>query len=515
MEIKESLKGQTAVSLSLLTTLGSGAVVLLVGKSIGRGLFLLSQVMLARILGPEWFGLYAIGWTFFRMLGIVVPLGLDQAVVRYGSVYMDGQPEKYKGILNHSLLMACLSGLLVSAGLYLLSPYIASVFQKPDLLPVLRWFAVTLVFFSGIRVIVSATTLSQRMIYAVTVDEFVWPGLSLFFMIIFLQKGWGVNGTAVAVLIALVATFIVALIFWIRLFPVTVLKTVQAVSSKWELLSFSLPAMLAFAAGVYLFWIDRLMIGYWLPADQVGIYQAVSQFSLIFATILASMNGILTPMIARFIHQKRMKDLETVMRVATKWGLYVSLPLALVIWVIPEDAIQVILGEEYKAGILVAIILVTTQLVNVATGAVNHVLIMASHQRRWLILSTLALGVNVGLNWLLIPRLGIVGAALATAVSIGGLFVAGLWQMSRLLGIWPYDRRFLKGLAAFLCALVAVLLTQYLFDFAPLTNLVVVLMTSFTTFIFVFFLIGLDVEDWEMLKVAQTIAKGMQLRETE
>jgi putative peptidoglycan lipid II flippase len=59
-----------------------------------------------------------------------------------------------------------------------------------------------------------------------------------------------------------------------------------------------------------------------------------------------------------------------------------------------------------------------------------------------------ALLANVGLNSLWIPRYGLVGAAAATACVLAALFVAALWAVHRSLGLWPYDRRVVKDLAA-------------------------------------------------------------------
>jgi O-antigen/teichoic acid export membrane protein len=67
---------------------------------------------------------------------------------------------------------------------------------------------------------------------------------------------------------------------------------------------------------------------------------------------------------------------------------------------------------------------------------------MGGEERPWLWLSLAALAGDAVLNVLLIPPFGLAGAAWATTISVGSLFLAGLWLVRRRLQLWPYDRRF-------------------------------------------------------------------------
>ena len=64
-----------------VSTLAGGASISLGGKIIGRTLAFLGDIAAARILGPDSFGLYAIGWTVLRTLSLISPLGLDQGII--------------------------------------------------------------------------------------------------------------------------------------------------------------------------------------------------------------------------------------------------------------------------------------------------------------------------------------------------------------------------------------------------------------------------------------------------
>ena len=60
-----------------LKKVARGAWTTLLGASIGKGLFFLSHLLVARHLGPEAFGLYALGFAAIRVLEIFSRLGLS------------------------------------------------------------------------------------------------------------------------------------------------------------------------------------------------------------------------------------------------------------------------------------------------------------------------------------------------------------------------------------------------------------------------------------------------------
>ena len=72
------------------------------GRFGGRALHMATQIVLARLLGPLQFGLYAIGWSVLRFLGIVPVLGLDFGAIYIGSRYV----EKRRGEAARSVALA-------------------------------------------------------------------------------------------------------------------------------------------------------------------------------------------------------------------------------------------------------------------------------------------------------------------------------------------------------------------------------------------------------------------------
>src|ERR1700686_2986195 len=115
-------------------------------------------------------------------------------------------------------------------------------------------------------------------------------------------------------------------------------------------------------------------------------------------------------------HRGEIKRLEEVFRVSTKWSLYVSIPPFLVMCFASRGVLSVLFGKPYEIGWAALIILGVGQLVNAGTGPVTGLLVMAGLQNHLFVISGASLGAGAAMCIFLIPRWGMAGAAVATAV---------------------------------------------------------------------------------------------------
>jgi O-antigen/teichoic acid export membrane protein len=253
---------------------------------------------------------------------------------------------------------------------------------------------------------------------------------------------------------------------------------------------------------------------YFRSAEEVGLYQAASQSAILFGIILGAFGTIFMPMIVDLYHRKELERLDELFKVSTKWGLYLSLPLFLVLWFAPAEVLAGIFGAGFEAGAPTLKILAVAQLINVSTGTVGPMLIMTGHQKQWLAISASMLVLNLALSTLLIPRFGISGAAVASGCALTGLFVLGLAAIKRLLGVWPYDWRYLKGAAAAgvaylaLRAISQMSLFSVFFDGLLLRILSLSIIASLI-FVTALFLLGLSDEDRTVLSLMLNKIKAL------
>jgi exopolysaccharide biosynthesis WecB/TagA/CpsF family protein len=493
--------------------LASGAGVALLGRVAGRLIHLVVQVVIARGLGVETFGLYAIGWTTVRIGGLIAPLGLEQGVLRYGSIDWDGDRGRLRTLLLHALGLALLAGLIIGAALYLAAPLLAhAVFRKPELSHILRWFAPAFALIAGLRVAAAATRLSRTLKWSVYAEELGQPGANLLLLLLFAALGWGLFGAVAATVVSFAVGLALALTYVHRLLPGSFAPVEISGALARRLLAFSVPVSLAGVCTALLMWSDVLMVGHFLPTADVGIYQAAASVSMLFSFILGGFVAIFAPMIGELFERREMARLQELYRLTTKWTLYLTVPLYLAICFASRELMVVVFGSDFAPGAWPLIILATGQLANVAMGTVGLLLVMTGWHARWLLYALLMLVVALALNWLLIPRFGLVGAAVATAVSLSALFLLGLMQVKRALGIWPYDRRCLKLVLPTLLVGVMGALMRAVGPFPPIVTLALSLLAALTIFAIGLAWFGLDREDHEFLQRLRAALIGARTR---
>ncbi|MGH9379031.1 MAG: lipopolysaccharide biosynthesis protein [Thermoanaerobaculia bacterium] len=490
---------QTAIAGEDAARLAKGAGVLLGGRLVGRGLSFGVQIVLGRLLGPALFGLYAIGWNIFLLLGLLASLGLEHGVVRYGAPLWGADRAAARALARRALALTLLAAAAAALGLHLAAPGLAGLFGKPSLVAVLEGLAVGVLFLPLLRVAAAATRASQRMSFSVAVEDLGQPLLHLGLVALLFALGWRLAAAVWGAVASYLLAALLALLLLARLLRAAAVDAETRIPGRGELLRFSLPTATAGLLAVFVVWSDRLLVGYFLSAAETGIYQAASQVSILFHLLLSSFTGMFAPMIASLHHEGETARLGELFRVTTKWGLYVGLPAFVVIAGLPEDVLAALLGREFVAGAAPMVVLSTAQLVNLATGAVGMLLIMCGFQRRWLALSGTALVLNVLLNLVLIPRFGLLGAAVATLIAVAVLFVGGLAAVRRGLALWPYDRRYSKGLAAALVAAAGVAGVRLLVPEMPWLRLGLAAPLAYGLFVAALLALGLDREDQEFL----------------
>jgi hypothetical protein len=102
-----------------------------------------------------------------------------------------------------------------------------------------------------------------------------------------------------------------------------------------------------------------------------------------------------------------------------------------------------------------------------------------------------------------------IGAAISTAVAISCLYLAGLLQVKILLNVWPYDRRYIKGvISALVASLSLYVINRFLNFYSPLTVLIVNMIASVVGFSLTMLLLGLDDEDREFIRILKYRIKG-------
>ncbi len=481
--------------------LAGGAAVQLAGRIVGRGSAFLLQLALARFLEPMAYGLFSLGHTLFLISGLGATLGLEHAAIRFASRHLGEDEASLGAVLRRCVTLAAGASLAMAAVLYLAAPWLATgVFQKPGLAPVLALFALGLPLIAGLRVAAAGTRVSQRMQFSAIAEDLVQPLANLTLVTIFWIVGWRLLGAVGAVVASFGVAMVVAAIFLRRTFPTVTAPAGGQAPRVQELIAFAMPAAFAGLLGLGTLWADRLVVGSLLSEEETGIYAAAAYPATVLALLLTSFTAIFAPMIAELYQKGERERLERLFRTATRWGICLGMPAFLAVAFFAHPLIAVVLGAPYLPGEWAMVILTGGQMVNLATGSVGFLLVMSGRQKLWMMMTAVALLANVVLNFQWIPRFGLEGAATATACVLVALFLAALVAVHRVLGLWPYDRRIGKDLAAAAATAAVLALIRSFGPDSQVALVVLVLVTAPAVFWISRALLGFEAEEREIFR---------------
>jgi len=187
----------------------------------------------------------------------------------------------------------------------------------------------------------------------------------------------------------------------------------------------ALPLMLMGGSHMILSHTDTLMIGLLLNAQQVGIYNAALKTAAWVPFILMAVNAMAAPLIATLYAQDDQAGLQQLISMIAWWMFYPALGVAIAILLFSRPILQ-LFGAEFVAAQGTLVVLMLGQLVNVGAGSVGYLMTMTTYQNQAAGVMAVSALVNVILNVCGIHIFGILGAAIATALSMA------LWN------VWLY-----------------------------------------------------------------------------
>lgn len=486
----------------LAHTVATRAGMSFAGKIVGLGLQFITQLVLALVLGPARFGMYSLGYGLSQLFMLVAKAGLGTGAVRFAAVHRErSDTARLKGVILSAVVMPLAFGTILALPLVLWAgPLANDVFGTPTLAPVIRLFAFAVPLSASMQAVAQVTTAFGVTGYMVTSIYLVHPGINLLLVGLCFWIGFGLVGVSAAWVAATAAGLLAALVFVRRLYRRHAHPGISAVFEPGPLLGFSLPLLPGEFLWVAMLWMDVLMLGLFLDSAQVGIYRAASQTAILLTVVPFAVDSIFGPMIARLHEQGDTPRIRELFQVSARWSLTASLPIFATL-VVGGDSVLRMYGAEFPSGWLPLVILVTGQLVNCGTAGVGLLLVMTGHQYHKVVGDLAVAAGNVALNLYLIPRFGLLGAAVATSLSVSGTNLIRIIQVKVLLDMHPFTFGFLKPLLAGGGAMTAALLVRGLLEGGHfLASIAGIGAAALVAFVLLLWVLGLDELDLHLMR---------------
>ena len=197
---------------------------------------------------------------------------------------------------------------------------------------------------------------------------------------------------------------------------------------------------------VTIIWLNILLVGALMSRHAAGIFAAVSKLALVGVFALEGTRLAISPQVSAFLARREPIRAAALYQDATRWLTLATWPLYLVFAIFPTVVLG-IFGPRYTPGAAALAVLSLAMLANIGTGNVTVVLLMGGKSSWGAINSGAALAVNISLNLLLIPHLGILGAAIAFGASIVVDNVAAMVELRWVFGMVPFGSGYVLAAA--------------------------------------------------------------------
>jgi O-antigen/teichoic acid export membrane protein len=208
-----------------------------------------------------------------------------------------------------------------------------------------------------------------------------------------------------------------------------------------EFWRFTAPRTFGTAINMFTSWLDTLLIGGLRTTGEAAIYVASTRYLLLGFLVLGAVQLAIGPITSRLLASGHRDRARVAYQTASTWLVLGAWPVYLTLTVFAPLLLR-IFGHGYESGATALAILSAAMMFGTATGPCQVVLTMAGKSWWVLVNSSIGLGLNIALNLILIPRLGIEGAAIAWLITIVATNTLTVFQLHRFLQLSPVGRGF-------------------------------------------------------------------------
>jgi O-antigen/teichoic acid export membrane protein len=393
-----------------------------VNRALANGLMFVAQIVFARWLGLEGFGIYALALAWLGVLVMIGRLGFDLATVRFVATYYGANAwPLLRGFLRAGrftvLGASVATGSALAAGAIWLKPALGGSLSNSlaiagAVLPLLALVQLEAAALRGLgRVILGDVPFS------------IGHPLLLLFGFLAAVMWTGASASAETVLLAYLGATAVVLT-WLRVLMsrhLTAIPGDTELQFRWREWLTTAPAMMLITGfGVVLNQSSTIIVGAVSGSAAASIFGASSRIASILQIIVFSLIAVIGPLAAKLATRGEFAKLQRAIDVGvtTVFGAAVGTTIGLVVlgrWVLG------LFGTDFVAGYEVLLILVAGQLCAAAVAPAGILLNMTGHQNTSARILAAAAILNLAFCTALAWAYGVNGAAVSTALSTAGL----------------------------------------------------------------------------------------------
>ena len=382
--------------------------------------------ILTKALGAELYGTFTLILVTISLLAPFCTLELGYAIVRFLGPEKD--KEKISKGVSSIFVVTSLIALTVSALIFVFSkPLAIAVFGGVDAAFYIQ-ISASLIFLAAIdQIMIEYFIAFQQMerYAALAILETIGEIILTAYLVL---SGFGLFGAIISLLVARTLTSVIGFL-WIT-------SQIKFSTPSFSVVKHYFPFTLPILPVALCYWLinlgDRYVIGYFMSADAVGVYSASYGLGSLLAFFFAPISIALLPAITNLYENNKIRELKTHLKYTLKFFLMFAIPSFFGLSILSKSILRTLTTSEFVGGFtIVAIIALATVLFN-CSAINNQILTLFKETKKSAVIYGISASINMILNIILVPIIGIVGAAIATLVTFAvHLFVVSTISFKR------------------------------------------------------------------------------------
>jgi len=418
----------------------------------------LSTIVFAHILGPAVLGDYFIFLAYFSILYLIGDGGFGGAAVKRIS---EGREEEafYSVFVFIRILLVVVSVLVLLL--------VATFYQEVMSSGIFLWLIAAMIVsvFSGCM---STAVYGKGNVGIYQISAFLNTLLKIIVQVLAVLLGFALNGLIGGFVFGLVVEGLVNL----RFFSLKLARF--GIHHVKNLFSFSFWIFLASSGSLVFCYADTILIGLFMDNANVGIYRTAFQLTSVstFATI--AFCTVLIPKISQWEVRGDFSAIAITISRAVTYSLILAIPSCIGGWILGERLLYFLYGASFAQGATALAILFVVQIANVFMYLGTMSLNSMNRPRDAFVATAIASVVNIILNILFIPVMGISGAAVATLIAISLNGILAFLRLSQVMTL-EFEKRSIGNviLSTAVMGVLLIIISLIL----PLTHIALVLGT--------------------------------------
>lgn len=376
----------------------------------------LLRIFLGKELGPEGLGVYTLAFTIYLFGTQFAGFGIGSALTKYVAEFIEDHTT-IRNYVSSGMISSIIIGTLMCFLLFLISPFIAvSFFKIPDLEGLIKLTALCYPFIAIQKAVLGTLNGFRRMHLFAVVNIAQNVSIVILSIILVMLFGMGVLGAVIGYVIP---TFIISIIS-----PILIRDSLGSYHFTWHnailrsTTIFGFYIVLGNSISFLNTQFSSILIGFYLNPIEVGVYTVAMLFAQIITLLPSAVQSVTAPATSSLYGKGNITQVKNFLFSTMKKIFIISILTAVLIAIFGQYLIVLLFSYEFLSAYVPLLLLLIGYTIFAPFMAIGATLSSIGKVHIPFRIHAICCILSIILNILLIPQFGIIGAAIATSITL-------------------------------------------------------------------------------------------------